>query len=114
MRPDEHVDEQRDSKTLHQYILEENKFQGRGGWTFRRHYEKLNNLLFVIDSENEIYEWAKSRNQSKMRDRTKGRDFSDPFSDEKVPERWTNIIPHILIKLLKFEVRVLRLNKRVI
>lgn len=44
-------------------------------------------LLFVIDSKNEIYEWAKSRNQSKMRDKTKGRDFSDHFSDEKVPER---------------------------
>ena len=43
MRPHEHVDEQRDSKTLHQYILERNKFEGRGGehfedttknWTF--------------------------------------------------------------------------------
>ena len=51
-------------------------------------------------------------NRKWERDRTKGRDFSDP--DEKVSERWTNIIPLILIKLLKFEVRVLRLNKRVI
>ena len=113
MRPDKHVDEQRDSKRYTNTFLKKTNFK-EGGWTFWRHNEKLNILLFVIDSKNEIYEWAKSRNQSKMRDKTKGRDFSDHFSDEKVPERWTNIIPHIWIKLLKFEVRVLRLNKRVI
>lgn len=113
MRPDKHVDEQRDSKRYTNTFLKKTNFK-EGEWTFWRHYEKLNILLFVIDSKNEIYEWAKSRNLSKMRDKTKGRDFSDHFSDEKVPERWTNIIPHIWIKLLKFEVRVLRLNKRVI
>ena len=80
-------------------FLKKSNFE-ESGWRFWKHWEKVDILLLVIDSNNEIYECAKSKNQSKMRDRTKGRDFSDPFSMKKFRKgeqisaktlrKWTN------------------------